>query len=254
MKLIMRCAFIAIILIIPGTTFSRAETPDEIFNTANRNYDEDRFREASVLYESLISDGVKSGNLYYNLGNTYYKLGKKGKALVNYERAAKYIPNNEDLFANISFIRAATDFAPPLERQSLIYRVWTGVRDAFRLKTWFIFSVVFFSSVCLLMGAGSLSYGFQARSRVISGILLLFFMISLAAFIDGYNAKKYFREGIVTEPEAEVRYSPSFTGVVAFKLVEGMKAQILGKDGAWTHIRLSSQKSGWVESGAIEAI
>jgi hypothetical protein len=250
----MRCAIIAGIIMISVTISSGAEPPDELFSAANRKYDEGKFQEASGLYESLISDGVTSGNVYYNLGNAYYKLGKKGKALVNYERARRYIPNNEDLYANISFIRAATDVAEPQEKQHLAHRLWTGVRDAFYLKIWFIISVVLFSSICLVMGAGALNHGFQARSRVIAGILVLFFIISLGAFIDGYNIKKRFKEGIIIEPLADVRYSPSYSGVVAFQLVEGMKIQLLGEEGIWTHIRLSREKSGWVESGAAEAI
>jgi len=227
---------------------------NDTFFKANRFYDDGNFKNAAKLYEQLISQGVVSGNVYYNLGNTYYKTGKTGRALLNYERAKKFIPDNEDLFANISFIKSALDVEQPKEAYSLYQKIWIGIRSAVSINTWFIISVILFFSACLILGIGFMNYHFRSRSHVISGALIFIFILSSICFIDAYNSRKHFNEGVIVASEADVRYSPSYYGVVAFKLVEGMKAQIIRKQDAWIHIRLNREKSGWVESEAIEAV
>ena len=231
-----------------------AKSTEDIFFTANKQYDDGNFQEAIKLYENLTSQGIYSGNLYYNLGNAYYRTGKKGKALLNYERAKKLIPHNEDLFANISFIKSMLNIKQPDKVYHIYQKIWMDLRNAIPVKAWFFISVILFFTVCLLLGTGFLSYQFHGKYHIISGILTFLFIISLVFFINSYNASNHFKTGIIIIPETDIRYSPSYSGVVAFKLVDGMKAEIIRKEGKWSHIRLNKEKSGWIESEAIEAI
>ena len=245
---------IIVFFILFGASFCCAESANDVFFRANRQYDDGNFDEAVKLYEQLISQGVVSGNIYYNLGNAYYKTGKKGKAFLNYERANRLIPNNEDLFANISFIKSTLEVKQPEEVYPVYQKVWMGLRDSVSVNTWFVVSVVLFFGVCLILGIGFLNYRFAGRLRMVSGILIFLLVVSVTFFIDGYNAGRRFKAGVIIVPEAEARYSPSYSGAPAFKLFEAMKARIVRKQGSWTYIRLSKEKSGWVESEAIEAI
>jgi tetratricopeptide (TPR) repeat protein len=254
MKHVMKIFIIFLVFSLSGISFAAAESANDTFFKANRFYDDGSYKDAALLYERLISQGVTSGNIYYNLGNAYYKMGKIGKALLNYERAKKFIPDNEDLFANVSFMKSALDVEQPQETYSLYQKIWRGIRGAVSVSAWFVISAVLFFSICLILGIGFMDYRFRAKSHTIAGTLLFVFILSFVCFIDAYSSGKNFKEGIIISREADVRYSPSYSGVVAFKLVEGMKAQIIRKQDAWTHIRLNKEKSGWVESEAIEAV
>ncbi len=277
MKQIMKNFIIILILSFSGICFGADESVDPVrvrtpkvsddhlwqsnsngvndtFFKANRFYDDGSYKDAVLLYELLITQGVTSGNIYYNLGNAYYKVGETGKALLNYERAKKFIPDSEDLFANISFIKSALDVEQPEETYSIYRKIWRGIRDAVSVSAWFIITAVLFFSICLILGIGFINYRFRPKSHVISGTLILFLILSSICFFDAYNSGKKFKEGIIILPEADVRYSPSYSGVVAFKLLEGMTAQIIRRQEDWTHIRLNKEKSGWVESEAIEAV
>ena len=59
---------------------------------------------------------------------------------------------------------------------------------------------------------------------------------------------------VIIERVADVHYSPSASGAVAFQLKEGIRAQILRCDGDWCHIRLTRDKSGWVLRTAIDEV
>ena len=80
------------------------------------------------------------------------------------------------------------------------------------------------------------------------------FLMVILFFFTSYQADKFTKEGIIIVSNAQVRYSPSYLGAVAFELSEGTKAQILRKEGDWSQIRLTRKNSGWVETAAIEEI
>ena len=70
---------------------------------ANGLYAEKHYAESAQAYKSLIDKGVQNGYLYYNLGNAYIRMGKTGPAVLNYVRALKWIPRDENLEANLKF-------------------------------------------------------------------------------------------------------------------------------------------------------
>ena len=51
--------------------------------------------------KSIISNNIESSELYFNLGNAYYKTNSIGLAILNYERAKKLAPDDEDISANL---------------------------------------------------------------------------------------------------------------------------------------------------------
>ena len=46
------------------------------FETANNLYQKEKFTDAANAYESIITSGKESAEVYFNLGNCYYKLHK----------------------------------------------------------------------------------------------------------------------------------------------------------------------------------
>ena len=68
----------------------------ENWNQANNYYDDQEYEQAINLYESLISEGYQSFDLYYNVGNSYYKLDMFAEAVLFYEKSLLLEPGNED--------------------------------------------------------------------------------------------------------------------------------------------------------------
>jgi tetratricopeptide (TPR) repeat protein len=113
-------------------------SPQTTFFHANALYKDGQYDAAVQEYEQLLQSGRTSGNLYFNLGNAYFKAGKKGKAIVNYERARRLIPGDPDLRANLEYAQSLTGaeacaaafwtrLAFPLARRMASARLlWTG--------------------------------------------------------------------------------------------------------------------------------
>ena len=58
------------------------QTAEQLWNKANTAYINGDFHAAADTYEELLSRGVSSMKLYYNLGNAYFKDDRLGKAIL----------------------------------------------------------------------------------------------------------------------------------------------------------------------------
>ncbi|MGM3047353.1 tetratricopeptide repeat protein, partial [Bacillus cereus group sp. BC303] len=66
----------------------------------------------------MLAGGQEAGDVYFNLGNAYYKSNNIALAILNYERAVKLNPDNEDYQFNLKLanqrIEDKIDEAPQL--------------------------------------------------------------------------------------------------------------------------------------------
>ena len=67
----------------------------------------DLFQKAALCFETVRSEGgIENGRLFYNIGNIYFRLGDTGKAILNYRRAERFIPNDINLQQNLNYARS----------------------------------------------------------------------------------------------------------------------------------------------------
>ena len=83
-----RYLFVTAILLATGL-HATAQTPEQLWESANTAYINENYQEAVKDYESIRAQGYESDQLYLNLGNAYFKRGMTGKAIVNYNRALR---------------------------------------------------------------------------------------------------------------------------------------------------------------------
>src|SRR6187455_2725816 len=85
------------ILVANGIT----SDPLKVYHEANIAYQKQEYEQSIKLYEDLVKNGDISFTVYYNLGNAYFKSGNFSKAILNYERALKISPDDEDANFNL---------------------------------------------------------------------------------------------------------------------------------------------------------
>ena len=224
-----------------------------LFYEANKYYEQGDFEKALAEYQKIRQAGYDSGALYYNRGNTYYKLGKIGAARLNYERAARLMPHDEDLFANEKLVRSLIREEDPQETYPWYVQMLVVIRDSMPAGVWFVISLIVYG-LLVLAGVG-LIFVPRLRASVVLWVLagicgLLVFSFTAAAI----HHEAVYHAGIILEPEVAVRYSPSYEGALAFKIHEGIKVGIVRRQGDWVQVRLGKGKSGWVERTAVEEI
>ena len=90
------CLLIVVFLAMPAkaTELTRA------FLDGVHNYKTENYEAAIIEFSKIVDAGIRSGDLFYNLGNAYLKKRDVGYAMLWYERALKLIPDDPDLKFN----------------------------------------------------------------------------------------------------------------------------------------------------------
>lgn len=230
------------------------ERKEDRFFQANKFYSQSEYQKAASHYEGIITSGVRAGNIYYNLGNAYFKLGQRGKAILNYERALKLIPQDEDLSANLKFVRSTLEEIQPEKNLGWFKKIYVSFRDIMPANAW---SGVLFANYLILFFVIIIAIFITEFRKITRYLLPLLFILTVLSFtfmMGKIRDAELNKEGVIIAEEVEVRYSPSFNGAVAFKLHEGIKVSIIRCEDDWYQIRLSRDKSGWVEGKMMEEI
>jgi tetratricopeptide (TPR) repeat protein len=210
---------------------------------ANDLYAEKRYTESAQAYESLIDKGVQNGYLYYNLGNTYIRMGKTGPAVLNYIRAQKWIPRDENLEANLKFAIQQTQdkigLPPPGTLSTLFF--WS---NDFNLSELIYFAIglnfIFWINLALWMYFRSSSLKL-ARNAVL-GFLLLSFLSIGVKLMDKSDSEL----GVVLAKRVEVKSGRAEDAITLFQLHEGALVTITDHYENWLEVRLNDEQKGWV--------
>jgi hypothetical protein len=254
-----RGKFLAAFAIILGAIvapLSRAQTPEQLFDRANQLYQQTKFSEARDAYESILHSGLVSGELYYNLANTYYKLGNLGMAILNYERAHRLMPNDDDVNHNLQLANLLiTDRIEPTPRL-FIWDYWDGIKAAFSLNaiTWigYILFVVLCASLSLVVAART--YRLRRFGLLGAGASILVLVLCVTLWVGKLGEMTRSNAAIVTAKITTVKNSPDPKSSDAFVLHSGVKVLITDSVNEWVKIRLADGKVGWMEEGAAEVI
>ena len=86
-----------------GNLFAADVTAD--FSAANRLYAEGKFVDAAAGYEKILQTGAQSPAVLFNDANAEFKAGHLGLAIAAYRRAAQLSPRDDEIRANLAFVR-----------------------------------------------------------------------------------------------------------------------------------------------------
>jgi tetratricopeptide (TPR) repeat protein len=243
----MRKIYLLLFLFL-AVQISFASSDDELISKANQLYQSGNFDKAAQLYQQVVNDGYESPVLYYNLGNSYYRLGKIGYSILNYERASKLSPGDEDIAHNLALANSRIvdkiDTVPPF----FLFKWWESLLAAFSISGWTYTSYFFYLLALISIGLFFFTKTpLQQKLSLYSAagfILLLIFTASLLAI--RMNRELNYKNGVVIEQAVNVKLSPDDKSADAFVLHEGLKVRMEDKVNDWVRIRLRDGKVGWL--------
>ena len=248
----LRMTILLVVLSATFVTSAFAWTSQEIldFHKANQNYRSGKFKEAAVLYEALSDKHQDSGVLFFDLGNCYHRLGKTGKAILSYERARRLDPRSPDIRYNLNYVRGLLQYKIE-DKRNWYLKAFEEVLNAFTereillgaLAIYFLLMASWAGAVFVQQGA---PWGFWRKT-------FLTVMLVFLAVVGAKNAQAHWLRGaIVTAREALVRYGPSESDQLAFRLGEGLKLYVMDRRDEWSRVLLTNGESGWVKNDQIE--
>lgn len=227
-----------------------------LFGKGNEAYINENYTESINQYESIVASGFESGALHYNLGNAYYRLGHIGKSILNYERALKWLPNDENVIINLKLanlrVKDRID-APP---EFFLFRLYRKVVNLFSSRGW---------AICVTLSAiaAALSFAvswnldpkkFRFLIRSIMYVSIVIFLVAIPQMVQRYKIETGHDYGIIIDYSVKSLAAPQRGSTELFIVHEGSKVKILEQDGNWYKIELIDGKQGWITAGGVGII
>ena len=242
----------------PAETAEQVVATDHntLWDSANVAYNEGDYAKATELYESILADNLHSAKLYFNLGNAYYKQDKLGKAILNYNRALRLAPADEDIRHNLEYATEATKDNIE-EIPEFFLTTWVKkVRNLMGCDGWTIFSY----AMLIVALIGALAYllaevlNYRKAGFYTLCIAALLFIVSTIFAYNEREALVNSSEAIIMSSAAPIKSSPDRAATDLFVLHEGTKLTTGESIDGWVEIRIADGRKGWIESSRIEQI
>lgn len=211
------------------------------FLKANKAFEEKKHDIAAKGYTECIENGQKTGFVFYDLANTYSLLNDYGKAILNYERAYKYIPRFA--YLNINYDIALEKVKQRSIRPFLLHQ--------------YTYNEIYIAIVFLLMlsvffiGSSMLRTKVQQICKLISVIVITcFFLLSLTfakkLIIDSASA-------VILSNVTNIKDMPMEDAKTISPVYAGNIVVVLNSISNWYKIK-KYDKIGWIRHSEAEYI
>ena len=197
---------------------------------------------------------MQSGPVAFNLGNCHYKLGQMGPAVLFYERAARLMPSDEDVAANLALARESiADRIEPRPTFFLI-RWWTAFLGLWPRSVLLILMLAFYGLFILTLAA--LIWTRRTASlRPVAVTLGLAWAVFALLFWGQWSESHRQNEAVIMAESVSVMSAPNQEmAVELFVVHEGLKVTLDQRSNGWLEIILPDGKVGWVNQEAVEVI
>lgn len=247
---------IFLIFSISTVLYVNAQEADSLLRKANDLYTKGNYQDAANIYETIIKLGYESSELYFNTANSYYKQNVIAHAILNYEKAIRLAPNDEDIRYNLDLSNRLVIDKIEVLPVFFITDWLRSLKNIFTSDNWAILSIVTFiiSLIFISLYLYSRNIGLKKLSFWL-GFFIIFF--SVIAFVFSYQQKQNILSGktaIIMNPSVTVKSSPDASGTDLFVLHEGTKVWLGDKISDWNEIKLSDGSKGWLKADDLEII
>lgn len=235
---------------------SFALSTNAALDSATSSYKTGNFEKSVKIYETLLSEGLESATLYYNLGNSYFRLKNMPQAILNYERAKLLAPEDEDINFNLALASGfIVDKVNPIP-DFFVYTWIKSIVNTFTVNQWYIVSISLFI-VSLLLIISFLFSGKVSMRKLFFWVGIIFFLLSIVSTIFAVKSRSEIvnnNTAIVMEAVSTAKSSPNENSTDLFIIHEGTKVTISEELDDWTEIKLADGSIGWIKSKDIEKI
>jgi tetratricopeptide (TPR) repeat protein len=242
--LILKQVFGCLFLIILMTGPAQAGVASDLFHKGVKSYHNGDFQAAVSAFSEMVHRGIKSGKLYYDLGNAYLKENDVGHAIFWYQRAFRRIPNDPDLKFNYSVAQSRVkDISPDHNHPVLkILFFWQYLLSRSTLQWLAVVLNTIFWIVLTLQVVLRKNRFKWVRNMVLPALVVIFLTASFNYYDDAYN-----KRAVIIPPEISVRSGLSDNATELFALHAGSQVHVDKEKDGFLKIRFSKDKIGWIK-------
>lgn len=204
-------------------------------------YESNDYVTAIGLYESALMNGEENGTIYYNLGNAYYQYGNLGLAMLNYRRAARYLPRDTELTSQMNRVQS--------ERLDLTSEDsdWLNISAnlSASILTLYEMSLIVFVIwvIFFLLLTFSIKRNFWRVPSMFIGTILLMVLLLLGSRLYVETQRP---SAVILSVEAQVWSGAGEDYLPLFTIYEAAEIRVLEKRGNWLKFALPNGRQGWI--------
>lgn len=229
-------------------TLAQSTASEAEFEKANALYNAKKYKDAATAYNDLLRSGYISDEIYFNLGNACFRNNDAASAIWCYEKCLLLNASHEDAQANLDYVNKTALGNPEKVPENFFRYAWNSI---FKIMSWRCWTYTFIITLALFLAA-AIVFLISASNRnrrlmfIISVIMLLATLLSLAQSISGNYNIKHSRNAIVVHEAAQMKSSPDSTGTAIAMIQPGIKVHILEERTPWLKVIAPDGTQGWV--------
>src|SRR5437660_847266 len=240
-----------VILLLAALLAAAEPAGAQLFADANAAYLSGDVSRATAAYEALVSEGVASTELETNLGAAYLRQGKRGLAVLHFERALFLQPGDDDASADLVEVRRGN--VDRLEGDAdeggaeTVARLLTplpGTAAAAILT-------VLWPAAWILFGLRLLRGGPRWAGIAAAGCFGGALLFALLTWSAAAGRDMAMRRGVVVAQAVPAREGPAEKSVSRFEVHEGTTVRIDDEEPGFRRVKLATGLTGWGPSGTL---
>ena len=227
---------------------------EQLFIEANNYMIIQKYSEAILSYEKLLDKGIKSSELFYNLGNAYYRNNDIGLSIWAYLSSLKLKPRFKDAVENLIIAQNQTKDKIELPKNNYIFEKYIKLRSTLVLNEFiFIGSLIFltFSSLSFLI---RLQFFKNQQVFYLNKALIFIYLLTIIMSVDKYYTDRIIK-GVIIKRSVEAFSGPDYgQNKMIFRMNEGVIFKINNKKNDWFEIILFDGSKCWIENKSMRII
>jgi tetratricopeptide (TPR) repeat protein len=224
---------------------------DSLFIQANNKYSEGIYEGAISLYDSILSSGVESSELFYNTGNCYYKQQDWANAIWHYEKSLKLNSKNKNALHNLQITQLKIIDQIESIPQLFYQKWWQNIISSLSTNTWQILAILCIWGILIIQLIRKLK---KFNTRYLLNFLSLLTVILFYITYYSHQEKHTKNEAIIFSSTVVVNSAPTNNSTNLFSLHSGTKIEIVEHIGNWINIILANGNSGWIKESECKML
>jgi hypothetical protein len=226
----------------------------QLFADANAAYLSGDVSRAAAAYEALASEGIASTELETNLGAAYLRQGKRGLAVLHFERALFLDAADDDARADLVEVRRGN--VDRLEGESdeggteAVARVLAPLPGSGAALALIALWVVAWAVLAIRLLRGGPRWTGPAAAFCFAGSLLCALVAAGAAA----GRSLALRRAVVVAQAIPAREGPAERSASRFEIHEGTTVAIEDEETGFRRVKLANGLTGWVPAGSLELV
>ncbi len=213
------------------------------------------YEEAILHFERLAKDGgVRSGPLFYDIGNSYFRAGDIGRAILNYKRADLFAANDQNLRQNLEYARNRRADRIEVKQREQIYRTLFFIHYDIPSRARLVIFAASFAA--LWIAAGARLFARAGALRIVIAIAAVVSAVFAASLVVDAVGLRRTPEGVITADEVTGRMGDAETYQPSFKepLHAGSEFRLVERRVGWWLVELENGERTWIPDGAAELV